>query len=140
MFSSNAGTVGNQWGVTTLFVSSVTAAARMTSDGNAAGAANSLPIRANHVIAGTLSVSARNVSTGDGAYWTIPVLFKNSAGTVSVTSPSATGIAPTVADASLSTASIAIAADNTNKGLSVTITPPGGVTLSASAAFLATEM
>ena len=140
VFSAYANTVGNQFGVSTLFVSSVSAAARMTSDGNAAGAANSLPIRSNHVIAGTLTVAARNVSTGDGAYWSIPVLFKNSAGTVSVTSPGTAAIAPSAADSSLSTASIAIAADNTNKGLSVTITPPSSVTVNASAVFLAAEM
>ncbi len=140
VFSANASTVGNQWGVSTLYVSSVTTATRMTADGAAAGAANSLPIRTNHVIAGTLTVSARNVTTGDGAYWSIPVLFKNSAGTVSVSSPGTTGIAPAVADSTLATASIAIAADNTNKGLSVTITPPASVTINASAAFLATEM
>jgi hypothetical protein len=140
VFSANAGTVGNQFGVSTLFVSSVTAATRMTSDGGAAGAANSVPIRSNHVIAGTLTVAARNVTNGDGASWSIPVLFKNSAGTVSVTSPGTAGIAPTVADASLTTASIAIAADNTNKGLSVTITPPTSVTVNASAVFLAAEM
>ena len=140
VFSGNAGTVGNQFGVSTLFVSSVVAASRMTADGNPAGPANSLPIRANRVIAGTLSVAARCVTTGDAASWNIPVLFKNSAGTVSVTSPGAAGIAPTVSDASLATASIAIAADNANKGLSVTISPPASMTLSASAVFLATEM
>ena len=140
VFSANANTVGNQWGVSTLYVSSVATATRMTSDGAAAGSANSIPIRSNHVIAGTLTVSARNVANGDGAYWSIPVLFKNSAGTVTVTSPGASGIAPSSADSTLSTASIAIAADNTNKGLSVTITPPVSVTVNASAVFLATEM
>ena len=50
------------------------------------------------------------------------------------------GIAPTVADSSLTTASVAIGADNTNKGLSVTITPPTSVTVNASGVFLAAEM
>jgi len=140
VFSSNASTIGNQWGVTTLYVSSVTAATRMTSDGNAAGTANSVPIRSNHVIAGTLTVTARNVSTGDGAIWSIPVLFKNSAGTVSVTNPGTSAIAPTASDSSLSTATVTIAADNTNKALSITLTPPTSTTVSASAVFLATEM
>ena len=140
VFSGNAATIGNQFGISTLFVSSITVAARMTSDGGAAGAANTLPIRSNHVIAGTLTVTARNVVNGDGASWSIPVLFKNSAGTVSVTSPGSTGIVPTVADATLTTATITIAADNVNKGLSVTITPPVSVTLNASAVLLAAEM
>jgi hypothetical protein len=140
VFTANGAAVGSQFAASTLYVSSVAAATRMTSDGAAAGTANSVPIRSNHVIAGTLTVAARNVANGDGAYWSIPVLFKNSAGTVSVTSPGTAGIAPTVSDASLSTASIAIAADNTNKGLSVTITPPGSVTVNASGVFLAAEM
>jgi hypothetical protein len=140
VFSANAATVGNQFGLSTLFVSSVNAATRMTSDGAAAGIANSVPIRSNHVIAGTLTVAARNVANGDGASWSIPVLFKNSAGTVSVSSPGTAGIAPTVADSTLSTASIAIAADNINKGLAVTITPPASVTVNASAVLLAAEM
>jgi hypothetical protein len=140
VFSANGSAVGNQLAASTLYVSSVSAATRMTSDGNAAGTANSVPIRSNHVIAGTLTVAVRNVSNGDGAYWSIPVLFKNSAGTVSVSSPGTSGIAPTVADSSLTTASIAIGADNTNKGLSVTITPPTSVTVNASGVFLAAEM
>ena len=140
VFSSNASTVGNQWGVTTLFVSSVTTATRLTSDGNAAGAQNSVPIRNNHVIAGNLTVTARNVATGDGALWTIPVQFKNSANTVSVTNPGTSAISPTSSDSSLSTATITIVADNTNKALSITLTPPGSTTVSASAVFLATEM
>jgi len=140
VFSSNASTVGNQWGVTTLFVSSVTTATRLTSDGNAAGAQNSVPIRNNHVIAGNLTVTARNVATGDGALWTIPVQFKNSANTVSVTNPGTSAITPTSSDSSLSTATITIVADNTNKALSITLTPPGSTTVSASAVFLATEM
>lgn len=140
VFSGNAATVGNQWAVSTLFASSVSTATRMTTDGGAAGGANSIPIRSNHVIAGTLTVAARNVATGDGACWTIPVLFRNSAGSVVVTSPGSGAIAPTAADASLAGASVTVAADNTNKGLSVTITPPASTTLSASAVFLATEM
>ena len=140
VFSANANTVGNQFGMSTLFVSSVSAATRMTSDGNAAGAANSVPIRSNHVIAGTLTVAARNVSNGDGAQWSVPVLFKNSAGTVTVTNPGTAAISPTAADSTLTTATIAIAADNTNKGLSITITPPTSVTVNASAVLLAAEM
>lgn len=140
VFSSNAETIGNQWGVTTLFASSVSAATRMTADGGAAGSANSIPIHSNHVIGGTLTVTARNVSTGDGAVWSIPVLFKNSAGSVSVSNPGTAAISPTAADSSLTGATVTIAADNTNKGLSVTITPPTSTTISASAVFLSTEM
>ena len=141
VFSSSSGASGSQFGLTTLYVTSASAAARMTANGGgAAGATNSLPIRTNHVIGGTLSVTARNVSNGDGATWTIPVLYKNSAGTVTVSNPGTAAIAPSAADASLSSASITIAADNTNKSLSVTITPPASVTINATASFLATEM
>jgi hypothetical protein len=140
VFSGGASSGAGQLGITQIYAGNVTAATRMTADGGAANAANSLPIRTDHAIGGTLTVTARNILNGDGAVWSVPILYRNSAGMVSVTSPGTAAIAPTAADSSLGTAAISVAADTANKGLAVTITPPSGVTLNASGIFIASEM
>ncbi len=139
VFAGN-GAQGQQFAASTLQATSIAAATRMTADGLAPSSSNSLPLSLNHVVGGVLTVTGRNVSTGDGALWSIPVLARNVAGTVAVTSPGTAAIAPTAADSTLATATVSIGADNINKGLAVTVTPPAGVTMSASASFVTAEM
>jgi hypothetical protein len=108
-------------------------AVRLTADGNAAGTANVINLPVNQGLGGTLTVTARNVATGDMAMWAVSTLCKNPTGTVSVLSPGTTAIGPTVADSTLSGATLTVTADPTNAGLNVTVTPPSGVIVHASA-------
>lgn len=139
VFAGNGGQ-GQQVAVSSLQATSIATASRMTADGQPVNAANSLPVSLNHVLGGMLTVTARNVATGDGAVWSIPLLARNAAGTVTVTAPGTAAIAPTAADTTLASATVGITADHVNTAIAVTITPPSGVTLSASAAFVAAEM
>lgn len=106
---------------------------RLTADGNAAGTANVMNLPANQALGGLLTVTARNVANGDVALWTVTTLYKNSAGALSVLSPGTAAIGPAVADATLTSATLTVTADNTDSGLNVTVTPPAGVTVHASA-------
>lgn len=138
VFSAGA---GGQMLVSQLYANAASGAAtRLTADGQAAGAANSVPLASNKGLGGILKVTARNTANGDVALWVVNVLMKNSAGTVSVSAPGGGAIAPTVADSSLATATLTLAADNSNKGLSMTLTPPAGITARASAAFVAAQI
>jgi hypothetical protein len=113
---------------------------RLTADGNAASAANILNLGNNQVLAGTLTITVRNVSNGEGALWSIPLLYRNPAGTVTVVNPGAAAIAPTATDSSLSGATVTVAADTTNKGLNITVTPPASTTVHASAVFIGSQI
>jgi hypothetical protein len=113
---------------------------RLTADGNAAGAANVMNVPANQGVGGVLMVTARNVANGDLALWTVTTLYKNSAGTLSVLSPGTAAIGPAVADATLAAATLAVSADTTDSGLNVTITPPSGVIVHASAVLQGTQI
>jgi hypothetical protein len=106
---------------------------RLTADGNAAGAANVANLPGNQGVGGMLTVTARNVANGDMAVWMVTTLYKNSAGTLSVSSPGTGAIGPAVADATLAAATLTVIADNTESGLNVTVAPPTGVTIHASA-------
>jgi hypothetical protein len=106
---------------------------RLTADGSSAGAANVVNLPANQTLGGVLTVTARNIANGDVALWTVTTLYKNSAGTLSVISPGTAAIAPAAADTTLTAATLTVTADNTDSGLNVTVTPPTGVTVRASA-------
>ncbi len=108
-------------------------AIRLTADGNAAGAANVMNLPSNYALGGEMTVAARNTGNGDSAFWRVNTLYKNVGGVLTVSAPSSASIAPTVADTSLSTATLTITADATNLGLNVTVTPPSGVTIHAAA-------
>jgi hypothetical protein len=140
VYSGGAHSGAGQFGVTQIIANSITTATRMTSDGNAASTTKSLPIRQNHAIGGTLTVTARNLVTGDGAVWSIPVLHKNPTGTVSVSTPGIAALSPNYADSTLASATVTISADAANTGLAVTMVPPSGITLSACGVFVAAEM
>jgi hypothetical protein len=113
---------------------------RLTADGNAAGTANIANLPVNTGLGGTLTVTARNVATGDMAMWSVATLFKNPTGTVAVLTPGTAAITPTAADTSLAAATLSISADTTNAGLNITVTPPTGVIVHAAAVLRGTQI
>ncbi len=139
VYSGTASAEGQQMSCSTVQATSVSAPTRLTVNGQAPTTVNSIPVRANSVIGGTLRVVARNVNNGDSALWMFPLLARNSAGTIGVTSPHSGGVAPAAADASLTGAYITVTPDQTNLSVAITITPPSGVTLDASAVLDAVE-
>lgn len=92
----------------------------LTATQGAAGTTAIPVLSSGSAMAVTGTVVARNVTNGDSASWSFSGMLKNVSGTVSmVGTPTVTSIA---ADSSLSAASIALSADNTNKGLLITAT------------------
>jgi hypothetical protein len=113
---------------------------RLTADGNPAGATNVINLPLNSGLGGVLTLTARNLFTGDVALWSVSVLAKNAGGTIVVTSPAATGLAPTATDSSLAAATVSIAADTLNGGLNIAVTPPANVAVHASAVLRASQI
>jgi hypothetical protein len=129
----SAGYLGQSTAFQLAGVSAAGTAVRLTADGNAPSATNVMNLTANQALGGLLTVTARNIANGDVALWTVTTLYKNSAGTLSVLSPGTGAIGPAVADATLAAATLTVSADTTDSGLNITITPPTGVVVHASA-------
>jgi hypothetical protein len=130
----SAGYIGQSAGFQLGGISGSGTPVRLTADGNAADAANVANLPTNQGLGGLLTVTARNIANGDMALWTVTTLYKNSAGTLLVLSPGTGAIGPAVADATLTAATLTVSADSTDSGLNITVTPPAGVTIHASAA------
>jgi hypothetical protein len=129
----SAGYLGQSSGFQLGGISAAGTPVRLTADGNSPGVGNVMNLTANQGLGGVLTVTARNIANGDVALWTVTTLYKNSAGTLSVLSPGTAAIGPAVADATLSAATLTISADTADSGLNITITPPAGVIVHASA-------
>jgi hypothetical protein len=122
------------WGV----IPSGGGSTRLTADGNAAGATNSIPIKNGHSIAGQLLVTMKNASNSQTAYWRLDMVVTNASGTVTVVSPGAGTIAPTVSVAAMSTATLTVSADNTYGCPDIMATSPNTVSIAnVSAVFTA---
>lgn len=93
---------------------------RLTADGAAAGAANTLNLMDNSSLYIKGQVVARNTATGDTKVWTFEGAIKRGANAAATALVAA--ITPTAgaADAGASAWALAVAADTTNGGLSVT--------------------
>ena len=136
----SAGYQGQSTGFQLGGVSAAGTPVRLTADGNSAGASNVMNLTTNQGLGGVLTVTARNISNGEVALWTVTTLYKNPTGTLAVLSPGTAAIGPAVADATLGSATLTVTADVANAGLNITVTPPAGVTVHASAVLQAAQI
>lgn len=127
-FSTTAGTAQEGQYVLRIQTTNATAT-RLTSDGGAASATNSvnLPNNSSFYVKG--QVIARNTSTGDTKVWTFDGAIKRGANAAATALVAA--ITPTAgaADSGASAWTLAIAADTTNGGLSITGTGAAATTI-----------
>ena len=102
---------------------------RLTADGAAAGAANTLNLADNSSVYIKGQVVARNTANGDTKVWTFEGAIKRGASAAATTLVAA--ITPTAgaADSGASTWALAVTADTTNGGLAVTATGVAATTI-----------
>jgi hypothetical protein len=102
---------------------------RLTADGGAAGAANSLNLADNSSLFIKGQVVARNTATGDTKVWTFEGAIKRGANAAATALVAA--ITPTAGatDSGAAAWALAVAADTTNGGLSVTATGAAATTI-----------
>jgi hypothetical protein len=110
--------------------------ARLTSDGQVAGAYNVLNIPNNSVAGGRLIVVARNPSDGTAALWDLDLLYWAAGNAITVQAPGTAAIAPTSSSPSLSTASLTVTADTAHLGINITYQSPASVSSRVSASFI----
>lgn len=127
-FSTTRGTAQATGNVLRIQTASATPT-RLTADGAAAGAANTLNLTDNSSLYIKGQVVARNTTTGDTKVWTFEGAIKRGTGAAATALVAA--ITPTAgaADAGASTWALAIAADATNGGLAVTATGVAATTI-----------
>jgi hypothetical protein len=127
-FSTTAGTAQATNNVLRIQTTNATPT-RLTADGAAAGAANTLNLANNSSLYIKGQVVARNTSTGDTKVWTFEGAIKRGANAAATALVAA--ITPTAgaADAGASAWALAVAADTTNGGLSVTATGAAATTI-----------
>ena len=117
-------------------------ASRFSSDGGVAGAANTINLSNFAVFAGRLTVVAKVIGTTDAAVWMLDVaaLRGNGVGTTVMVLGAGASIAPTGSNGTGSAWRLAIAADTTNGGISVTATGAAATTINWSARFSNVEV
>ena len=116
-------------------ISGAGTAIRLTSDGNAAGAANVMNLPTNTLTGMLLMVIARNVANGDMAMWQQTLCYgRGGTATINLLSPGTLAMLPDFFNPTLATATLTVAADSTNSGVNITVTPPAGVTVHCAAA------
>jgi hypothetical protein len=127
-FSTTAGTAQVSNNVLRIQTTNATPT-RLTADGSAAGASNTLNLANNSSLFIKGQVVARNTSTGDTKVWTFEGAIKRGANAAATSLVAA--ITPTAgaADSGASAWALAVAADTTNGGLSVTATGAAATTI-----------
>jgi hypothetical protein len=105
------------------------AAIRLTADGGAAGSANIINIPLNTIWSGTITVSARDTSTGNGSRWriTFGMGVVATAGTL-VYKEGTVEFAEIIGTGVLTASALARSGDTTNRGINLTFTPPNANT------------
>jgi hypothetical protein len=119
------------------------AAVRLTADGAAAGTANIANIPNNTAWTGTLSVVARDTSTGDAGSWVwsfFAISRKASASTIAAATSGASFTGALAGSSGLASSALTSGVDSTNGGLNLSFTPPNSNTWDVVAVYRTAEV